>query len=183
MTASGSSPGNALAIVLTGVSGSGKSEVGREVAKRLGVKFLDADDFHSAANKDKMHRGIALTDDDRRTWLENLHDALRQELDSGTSCVLACSALKRVYREQLRDGLDGVRFFYLKIDYEVVARRPGVTNGSLFRQEVAGQPIRHSGGTATARSLCHRSEPAANRGCTGGAAPRHYSRPLNQPKP
>jgi gluconokinase len=61
MPAIDSSPRNALAIVLTGVSGSGKSEVGRDVAKRLGVKFLDADDFHSAANKDKMHRGIALT--------------------------------------------------------------------------------------------------------------------------
>jgi gluconokinase len=122
----------ALAIVLTGVSGSGKSEVGQEVAKRLGVKFLDADDFHSAANKDKMHRGIALTDDDRRTWLENLHDALRQEQESGTSCVLACSALKRVYREQLRDGLEGVRFFYLKIDYEVVARRLELRTDHFF---------------------------------------------------
>jgi gluconokinase len=122
----------ALTIVLTGVSGSGKSEVGQEVAKRLGVKFLDADDFHSAANKDKMHRGIALTDDDRRTWLENLHDALRQEQESGTSCVLACSALKRVYREQLRDGLEGVRFFYLKIDYEVVARRLELRTDHFF---------------------------------------------------
>jgi cytidylate kinase len=65
----GSSPGEALAIVLTGVSGSGKSEVGQEVAKKLGVKFPDTDDFHSAANKDKMHRGIALTDDDRCSWL------------------------------------------------------------------------------------------------------------------
>ena len=128
----GSSPGKALAIVVTGVSGSGKSKVGQEVAKRLGVKFLDADDFHSAANKDKMHRGIALTDDDRRTWLENLHDVLRQELESGTSCVLACSALKRIYRERLRDGLEGVRFFYLKIDYEVVARRLALRTDHFF---------------------------------------------------
>jgi len=128
----GSSPANALAIVVTGVSGSGKSKVGQEVAKRLGVKFLDADDFHSAANKDKMHRGIALTDDDRRTWLENLHDALRRELESGTSCVLACSALKRVYREQLSDGLEGVRFFYLKIDYGVVARRLELRTDHFF---------------------------------------------------
>jgi gluconokinase len=81
------------------VSGSGKSEVGQAVAKSLGLKFLDADDFHSVANKDKMHRGIALTDDDRRDWLKNLHEALRQELVAGKSCVLACSALKRVYRE------------------------------------------------------------------------------------
>lgn len=65
----------ALALVLTGVSGSGKSEVGREVANRFGLNFLDADDFHSSANKDKMHRGVALTDDDRRDWLKNLHEA------------------------------------------------------------------------------------------------------------
>jgi gluconokinase len=128
----GSSPGKALAIVVTGVSGSGKSKVGQEVAKRLSVKFLDGDDFHSAANKDKMHRGIALTDDDRRTWLENLHDALRRGLESGTSCVLACSALKRVYREQLSDGLEGVRFFYLKIDYGVVARRLELRTDHFF---------------------------------------------------
>jgi len=133
MTAIGSSPGNALAIVLTGVSGSGKSEVGREVAKRLGLKFLDADDFHSNANKDKMHRGVALTDNDRRDWLKSLREALRQELDSGsTSCVLACSALKRVYREQLCDGLQAVRFFYLKIDYEVVARRLELRTDHFF---------------------------------------------------
>jgi gluconokinase len=114
------------------VSGSGKSEVGQAVAKRLGLKFLDADDFHSVANKDKIHGGIALTDDDRRDWLKNLHEALRQELDSGTSCVLACSALKRVYREQLRDGLEGVRFFYLKIEYEVLARRLELRTDHFF---------------------------------------------------
>src|SRR6516225_8333208 len=132
MNGIGPSRGKAIAIVVTGVSGSGKSEVGQEVAKRLGVKFLDADDFHSAANKDKMHRGIALTDDDRRTWLENLHDVLRRELESGTSCVLACSALKRAYREQLSDGLEGVRFFYLKIDYGVVARRLELRTDHFF---------------------------------------------------
>jgi gluconokinase len=85
MTTIDSPSGNAVAIVLTGVSGSGKSEVGRAVAKGLGLKFLDADDFHSNANKDKMHRGIALTDDDRLGWLKSLHEVLRQELDSGSS--------------------------------------------------------------------------------------------------
>jgi gluconokinase len=96
------------------------------------IEFLDADDFHSNANKDKMHRGVALTDDDRRDWLKSLREALRQELDSGTSCVLACSALKRVYREQLCDELQGVRFFYLKIDYEVVARRLELRTDHFF---------------------------------------------------
>ena len=132
MTAIDSPHRNAVVIVLAGVSGSGKSEVGREVATRLGVKFLDADDFHSAANKDKMHRGIALTDEDRRDWLSDLHDLLRQKLESGASCVLACSALKRVYRDQLCDGLPAVRFFYLKIHYEVVARRLELRTDHFF---------------------------------------------------
>jgi carbohydrate kinase (thermoresistant glucokinase family) len=89
MNESGSSLGEAgqapfathmlLALVLTGVSGSGKSEVGREVAKELGLKFLDADDFHSAAHRHKMHRDIALTDDDRRDWLRDFHNVLRQK--------------------------------------------------------------------------------------------------------
>jgi gluconokinase len=127
---------NALALVLIGVSGSGKTETGKEVAKRLGIKFLDADDFHSAANKEKMHRGIPLTDDDRRDWLRNLHEALRRELDAGNSCVLACSALKRTYREQLRNGLEHVYFFYLKVDYEVVAKRLELRKGHFFAREL-----------------------------------------------
>jgi gluconokinase len=142
----GSSPGDlgqtplgmrkALALVLTGVSGSGKSAVGRVVANRLGLKFLDADDYHSPANKDTMHRGIALTDDDRRDWLNKLHEALRQELDAGNSCVLACSALKRVCRKQLHGGLEGVRFFHLNIDYEVVARRLESRTGHFFEKKL-----------------------------------------------
>jgi gluconokinase len=127
---------DAVALVLIGVSGSGKSEVGQEVAKRLGLKFLDADDFHSASNKEKMHRGIPLTDDDRRDWLQSLHDALQKELEAGESCVLACSALKRVYREQLRAGLKGVYFFYLKVDHDVVAGRLQLRKAHFFAKEL-----------------------------------------------
>lgn len=128
---------DAVALVMIGVSGSGKSEVGREVAGKLGFKFFDADDFHSAANKEKMHRGIPLTDDDRRDWLQALHELLRKELEAGESCVLACSALKRVYREQqLRAGLKGVYFFYLKVDHDVVARRLGLRKDHFFNKEL-----------------------------------------------
>jgi len=127
---------DAAALVMIGVSGSGKSEVGQEVATRLGFKFFDADDFHSAANKDKMHRGIPLTDDDRRDWLKSLHDALQKELEAAESCVLACSALKRVYREQLRAGLKGVYFFYLKVDHDVVANRLQMRKGHFFAKEL-----------------------------------------------
>ena len=122
---------------MIGVSGAGKSEVGQEVAKRLGLKFFDADDFHSADNKDKMHRGVPLTDDDRRDWLRSLHDLLQKELEAGESCVLACSALKRVYRQQqLKNGLKGVYFFYLKVDHEVVARRLRLRKGHFFAKEL-----------------------------------------------
>ncbi|MBV8899179.1 MAG: gluconokinase [Verrucomicrobia bacterium] len=125
-----------MALVMIGVSGSGKSDVGQEAARRLGFKFFDADDFHSAANKDKMHRGVPLTDDDRRGWLQSLHELLRKELDAGESCVLACSALKRVYREQLTAGLKGVYFFYLKVDHDVVASRLGLRKSHFFNKEL-----------------------------------------------
>jgi gluconokinase len=127
---------DAVALVLIGVSGSGKTEVGREVAKRLGLKVFDADDFHSAANKEKMHRGIPLTDDDRRGWLQSLHELLRKELEAGESCVLACSALKRVYRQQLKNDLKGVYFFYLKVDHDVVAARLQLRKGHFFAKEL-----------------------------------------------
>jgi gluconokinase len=122
------------ALIIIGVSGSGKSETGTEVARRLKIKFLDADDYHSAANKDKMHRGIPLTDEDRSGWLANLHEALRQELDAGRSCVLACSALKRAYRDVLRAGLPDTYFFYLKVDHDVVAKRLASRTGHFFNQ-------------------------------------------------
>jgi gluconokinase len=122
------------ALIIIGVSGSGKTETGTAVARRLHLKFLDADDYHSAANKNKMHRGIPLTDDDRRDWLANLHEALRQELEAGHSCVLACSALKRSYRAVLTAGLERVYFFYLKVDHDVVAKRLASRKGHFFNQ-------------------------------------------------
>jgi len=122
------------ALIVIGVSGCGKTETGTEVAHRLQLKFLDADDYHSAANKDKMHRGIPLTDEERRDWLANLHEALRQELEAGHSCVLACSALKRSYRDVLKAGLGNVYFFYLKVDHDVVAKRLASRKGHFFNQ-------------------------------------------------
>ncbi len=85
--------------VMMGVSGSGKTTIGQLLAQRLGIKFLDADDFHPQANKDKMHAGIPLTDDDRWPWLHTLNGLLQKHKDKG--CVLACSALKQVYRDVL----------------------------------------------------------------------------------
>ena len=91
-------------IVLMGVAGAGKSTVGALVAGRLGVPFLDADDFHDQSSIDAMRAGIALDDQQRQPWLHRLNGLLRAHQASGV--VLACSALKRSYRDVLRQGLD-----------------------------------------------------------------------------
>uniref|UniRef100_A0A2P2J792 Gluconokinase n=3 Tax=Rhizophora mucronata TaxID=61149 RepID=A0A2P2J792_RHIMU len=100
--ASGSVKGKA--IVIMGVSGSGKSTIGEALAEAMKCKFLDADDFHSRSNKEKMHQGIPLSEEDRIPWLEILRDALTETLISGQTAVLACSSLQKRYRDILRSA-------------------------------------------------------------------------------
>ena len=102
-----------------GVSGVGKSTVGRALAAELGWTFLDADDFHPPQNVAKMAGGIALQDADRWPWL----DLLNRQLKQHPAAVLACSALKQSYRERLTRGLEGVRFVYLHGSFELIAAR------------------------------------------------------------
>jgi gluconokinase len=104
-----------------GVVGAGKTTVGILLAQRLGWKFRDADDFHPAQNIEKIRRGFDLTDQDRVPWIEALHSAIQQWNAAGENVVLACSALKRSYREQLRVG--PVRFVYLKGSHELILNR------------------------------------------------------------
>ena len=111
-----------MILVVMGVTGSGKSTVARGLALRLGWEFLEADDFHSAANKEKMHAGVPLTDEDRGPWLGAMHEELKRLAAEGKSAVLACSALKEAYRERLEEGL-GTKFVYLRGDYETIAGR------------------------------------------------------------
>jgi gluconokinase len=108
-----------MIVIVMGVTGSGKTTVGKMLAQRLGSEFADADDFHSAANKEKMHRGIPLTDADRMPWLVSIHDYLAKEDGERRSVVLGCSALKQSYRTILSDGLS-VQLVYLKGTYEVI---------------------------------------------------------------
>jgi gluconokinase len=111
-----------MVIVVMGVTGSGKTTVGSLLAARLGWQFSDADEFHSAANKAKMHQGIPLTDADRAPWLAAMHEQIAQWVAKKRNVVLACSALKRSYRQQLWTGPE-VRFVYLRGSYELIAER------------------------------------------------------------
>jgi gluconokinase len=109
--------------VLMGVSGSGKTAVGRCIAARRGYEFADADDFHSPANVAKMARGEPLSDADRAPWLSDLATWLSQRHAAGRSTVLACSALKRDYRDVLRGAAPNVRFVHLTAPREVLLER------------------------------------------------------------
>lgn len=111
------------AIIIMGVSGCGKTTVGEALAARLGYAFYDGDDFHPPQNVTKMANGIPLDDTDRAPWLARLHDLLQEHIARGEGVVLACSALKRRYREQLQAGNEGVRFVYLRGEFEVIWAR------------------------------------------------------------
>lgn len=118
-----------LSIVVMGVSGSGKSTIGALLAARLGVLFVDADDLHPADNVAKMRAGVPLTDDDRAPWLRAVGRVIRAERDRGRSVVIACSALRRGYRDLLREAAGELSLVYLtgsrELVRERVAARPG----------------------------------------------------------
>ena len=117
-----------------GVAGAGKSTVGALVAQRLGVLFLDADDFHDQSSVDAIRAGLALDDRQRQPWLQRLNGVLRAHQSSGV--VLACSALKRSYRDVLRQGLDDVLFVHLTVSEDALASRLGSRTGHYAGAEL-----------------------------------------------
>ena len=116
-----------MRLVLMGVSGCGKTAIGLELSKILNIPFYDADDFHSAENKEKMSHGIPLTDDDRLPWLKTLADLLKEK----SGLILGCSALKESYRKILRVSPD-VQFIYLKGSYQLIHDRLKERHGHFF---------------------------------------------------
>ena len=109
--------------IVMGVSGCGKTSVGMALAQSLGWDFYDADNFHPPANVAKMASGIPLDDSDRAPWLAALHDLISSSLKADNPGVLACSALKERYRQQLMDDNDGVQIVYLKGSYDLIWSR------------------------------------------------------------
>jgi gluconokinase len=118
-----------------GVSGSGKTTIGRGLAGELGWRFYDADDFHPRSNVEKMARGVPLDDEDRAPWLESLRDLIRLCLGRGESAVLACSALKRSYRAYLLID-ENVKLVYLKGDYELIDERLKNRRGHFMKSKL-----------------------------------------------
>lgn len=118
-----------MIVVLMGVTGVGKTTVGRLLAERLGCDFLDADDFHPPANVAKMRAGIPLDDADRWPWLARLNEVLAARAAKGEGAVLACSALKASYRERLCADVPDVRLVHLRGDRGLVAGRLAARKG------------------------------------------------------
>ncbi len=112
-----------MIVVIMGVSGSGKSTVGRALADRAGIPFRDADDFHPPANVRAMAAGLPLTDEMRRPWLDAMNREIRQAAADSRSLVLACSALKRSYRDRLMQGAPEISLIYLQGGYEEILSR------------------------------------------------------------
>lgn len=122
-----------MIVLVAGVSGSGKTTAGALLARRLGWAFEDGDELHPAANIAKMHAGVPLTDEDRRPWLATVMAWLDGRIAAGEQAVIACSALKRRYRDQLRQGRPELRIVFLQASRATLATRLARRHGHFFQ--------------------------------------------------
>ena len=130
--------------MLIGVTGAGKTTVGRALADRLGWLFLEGDDFHSTANRDRLSRGMPLTDEDRWPWLAAIRDRLEVVVARGNKAVLACSALKDAYRSALvpRNASPGsVRFVFLRADPATLKDRLATRTGHFAAPSILASQL------------------------------------------
>ncbi|MCP3136236.1 gluconokinase [Pyxidicoccus xibeiensis] len=121
-----------MVVIVMGVSGAGKTTVGRALAEALGWRFVDADDLHPKANVEKMAAGVPLTDEDRWPWLAAIRQVMADALARGEDLVLANSALKKAYRDRLAVDPERVRFVYLDAPREVLAHRLSQRQGHFM---------------------------------------------------
>ena len=139
-------------VLIMGVAGSGKTTVGRLLANELQWPYNEADDFHSAANKEKMGRGVPLDDDDRAPWLASIHQAMAECVTQNRSAVFSCSALKEKYRQLLARDLPALTLVYLAGERTLLAQRiagrtghymkPGMLESQLATLEAPGDALK-----------------------------------------
>jgi gluconokinase len=128
-------------VILMGAAGAGKSTIGAVLAASLGWPFLDADDFHTATNVEQMRRGIGLTDDQRGPWLARVRQAMLDQIANGQSAVVACSALKRRFRQLLTAGVADVRFVHLQADEALLRTRLSTRRGHFAGPALAASQL------------------------------------------
>ncbi len=134
-------PSGPRLLLVMGVAGSGKTTVGRDLAAALDADFVEADDYHSAANMERLRHGIPLDDAARAPWLRDVRHAIATRIRRGRRVVLACSALKATYRDELIDGVPGAVVVYLRVDRPTLEgrlrRRPHQFMASLLDSQLA----------------------------------------------
>jgi gluconokinase len=130
-----------MIVVLSGVSGSGKTTVGESLARRLAWPFTDGDSLHPAANIAKMRAGVPLTDEDRWPWLAAVAAVIDERIAAGQSAVVACSALKRSYRDLLLAGRPAVSMVFLDVDRDLLAARLAARHGHFFRADLLASQL------------------------------------------
>lgn len=137
-----------MVVIVMGVAGSGKSTIGRALAASLGWEFHDGDDLHSEASKEKMCAGEPLTDLDRAPWLRAVRALIQSMLSSGRSGVVACSALKEAYREEIVVEPGVVKIVYLKGAKELIAERLAGRRGHFMSPALLQSQLGYAGGAA-----------------------------------